>query len=183
MAQEFSYDDTRLRRMIDSLGAKERRKALSGGLRRIGKIVRDEAVKELRSSGLSSNKDVEKGIRVVVYRRNVIGFKVTVGTKKRRVNYSGLDATQRKAKAYKEKLRIVPLWAEGGTRERRTTRSGRLLGFSWKAKGKGRRTGSMPAFRFMDKAKDGALNKAANSFEREMVGYITKTALKYGGTF
>ena len=82
MGTDFTYDDTRLRRMFESFGEKQRRTAMRGAFRAAASNVRAGAVKELRSSGLRSNRDVEKGIRVVVYKK-ALGFKVTVGTKKK----------------------------------------------------------------------------------------------------
>lgn len=122
--------------MFESLGEKQRRTAMRGAFRAAASNVRAGAVKELRSSGLRSNRDVEKGIRVVVYKK-ALGFKVTVGTKKRRVNYGSKTGRELTEARRKERLRIVPLWAEGGTAERRTTRSGSFCGISWKRKGKG----------------------------------------------
>ena len=163
--------------MFESLGEKQRRTAMRGAFRAAASNVRAGAVKELRSSGLRSNRDVEK-----VYKK-ALGFKVTVGTKKRRVNYGSKTGRELTEARRKERLRIVPLWAEGGTAERRTTRSGSFCGISWKRKGKGRRTGAMPAFRFMEKAKGTALQTASEDLQRQMVSYVEKTALKYGGSF
>lgn len=163
--------------MFESFGEKQRRTAMRGAFRAAASNVRAGAVKELRSSGLRSNRDVEKGIRVVVYKK-ALGFKVTVGTKKRRVNYGSKTGRELTEARRKERLRIVPLWAEGGTAERRTTRSGSFCGISWKRKGKGRRTGAMPAFRFMEKAKGTALQTASEDLQRQMVSYVEKTALK-----
>ena len=72
MGTDFTYDDTRLRRMFESLGEKQRRTAMRGAFRAAASNVRAGAVKELRSSGLRSNRDVEKGIRVVVYKLSLI---------------------------------------------------------------------------------------------------------------
>ena len=93
--------------MFESLGEKQRRTAMRGAFRAAASNVRAGAVKELRSSGLRSNRDVEKGIRVVVYKK-ALGFKVTVGTKKRRVNYGSKTGRE---------LTEAPL---GGGRNRRT---------------------------------------------------------------
>lgn len=182
MAEAGKYDDTRLRLMFESLSEKHRRQALRGGFRKAAMNVRSAAVQELRSSGLRSNRDVEKGIRAVVYKK-VLGFKTTVGTKKHRVNYGDKSGKALSEARHREKLRIVPLWAEGGTAERRTTRTTSVFGHELRSKGRGRRTGAMPAFRFMERTKSGALENASTDLQKQLVTYVEKTALKYGGVF
>lgn len=80
MAQSIEYDDKNLQRLFAELEPKRRMQALKGGFRREANKVRKTAINNLRSS-ISSNKDLEKGVRAIVFKR-AAGFRVTVGTKK-----------------------------------------------------------------------------------------------------
>lgn len=177
---EFKYDDSRLMRMFEELEPKRRVQAMRGAFGQAAAVLRKEAVKNLRASGLKSNKHVEKGVRKVVWKKS-LGFRVTIGTRRKRVNYSGLSDSERKTKAHQAKDAIVPLWAEGGTGQRRTTKYNRFCGFTWARIGKGRRTGAMPVFRFMDKTKETFGPEVERTLKEKIVGNIEKTALKYGG--
>lgn len=79
MAQSIEYDDKNLQRLFAELEPKRRMQALKGGFRREANKVRKTAINNLRSS-ISSNKDLEKGVRAIVFKR-AAGFRVTVGTK------------------------------------------------------------------------------------------------------
>ena len=178
---DFYYDDKRLTALFEQLDAKARRKSLRGAMSAAARELRKDAVANLRQSGLKSNRHVEKGIRAVAY-RDKLGFRVTVGTKKHKVDYSGLDAAQKKTKAHQEKDAIVPLWAEGGTGKRRTTRSRRFSGFRLKSRGRGRSTGRMPAYRFMEKTRQTSAPKMETTVKGKIVEYVEKTAKKNGAT-
>ena len=155
---DFYYDDRRLMSMFEELEPRRRVQAMRGALRQAANEVRKKAVENLRASKLNSNRDVEKGIRSVVWKRS-LGFRVTIGTKKKRAK------NESKARARRA---IVPLWAEGGTDERHT--------------GRGRRTGEMPAFRFMEATK-GSMTDVETMVKEKIVANIEKTSLKYGGKF
>lgn len=161
---DFYYDDRRLMSMFEELEPRRRVQAMRGALRLAANELRKKAVENLRSSKLNSNRDVEKGIRSVVWKRS-LGFRVTIGTKKKRAK------NESKARARRA---IVPLWAEGGTDERHTGRSS----FS----GRGRRTGKMPAFRFMEATKE-SMTDVETTVKEKIVANIEKTSLKYGGKF
>lgn len=76
----FRYDDKNLQRLYGELDEKHRLKALRGAFRKEANRVRKEAIKNLRGSGIRTDKDLEKGVRSVVPRKR-LGFGVTVGTK------------------------------------------------------------------------------------------------------
>ncbi len=164
---EINSDTTRLWGMLRELEPKRQVQALRGGFRKAAQEVRKTAVRNLESSGLKGDvREVAKGIRAVVYRK-VAGFKVTVGTKKqKRADYSGMSSREaNKAKA-RRRLRIVPLWAEGGTSPRSTSR-----GFS---------RGSMPAFGFMERTDRDTEGYVGEIIRRNVAENIDKTARKYG---
>ena len=185
---DIYYDDTRLRRMIEELSPAHRRKALKGAFSSIGTKIRREAVLNMRRATaakktgpgtFASNKYVERGIRKVNYRR-VLGFRLTVGTKKQKVSYAGMDDKTRSVAAKRNReSAVVALWAEGGTVGRKTrstrTKRGRV--------GRGRPTGAMPAFRFMEKTKETGFEQATELVGAEVIKSIEKTALKYGASF
>lgn len=169
---EMTVDTRRLWEMLQELEPKRQAQALRGGIRRAASEVRRAAVRNLKGSGLNAPAEVQKGIRTVVYKR-IAGFKVTVGTKKRRAtSYAGMSRGEaNKAKA-RNRLPIVPLWAEGGTVERRT-------GGGWFSRGK--RRGRMPAYGFMEKTKRETGDSVAATIGRNMESNIEKTVRKYGG--
>ena len=178
---DFYYDDRRLMALFEALDQKARLKAMRGAMQAAARTLRKEAVANLRTSGLRSNKYVEKGIRAVAYKK-IVGFKVTVGTKKRKVDYSGMNAVQRKTKKHQLKDAIVPLWAEGGTANRRTMRTRSFFGLKISTKGKGRRTGALRAYGFMAKTKQTAAPAMEQTVREKIVEYVEKTAKKYGAT-
>lgn len=162
----FYYDDTRLMQMFSELEPKQRNRALRNGFRAAARTVRKLAIANLRASGLRSNRDVEKGIRCLVYRK-VAGFRVTVGTKRsKRTDYSTMSAGEAKALRRKKRLSVVPLWAETGT-ERRETK-------------KGQRRGGTRQYDYMTKTKAAAASTVEPVLKQNIVDYVEKTARKYG---
>ena len=67
MSSESTRDLEKLQKMFDALGDKKRRlTALKGAMRDCARKVRKVAVSRLRSSDkITSNKDLEKGIRAL----------------------------------------------------------------------------------------------------------------------
>lgn len=173
--------------MYEELTPAYRRKALKGAFSAIATKLRKEAVGNMRSataskktgpSGFASNRFVERGIRKVMYKRS-LGFRITVGTKKRKVDYSGLDEKGRKAKSKQEReSAIVALWAEGGTVGRNTRKTRTKRGI----RGRGHATGFMPSFRFMEKTKSIGFKEANRILEEEIIKSLEKTVTKYGST-
>ena len=85
MSSESTRDLEKLQKMFDALGDKKRRlTALKGAMRDCARKVRKVAVSRLRSSDkITSNKDLEKGIRALPYKK-VLGFKTTIMFDKKR---------------------------------------------------------------------------------------------------
>lgn len=166
MSDGLTYDTGKLWGMLQELEPKRRVQALKGGIRKASRETKRVAVANLRASGLRSNSKVEAGIRNVIF-KNRVGFRVTVGTKRgKRIDYSAMtkgEAAKAKAKA---RLRIVPLWAEGGTAIRQTRR--------------GYARGFMGDYRFMEKTQRDVDGKATEMMHRGIAENIKKTVEKYG---
>ena len=173
MAQdEFYYDDQRLQQLFAALDQKQRNAAIRGALRKAGNTLRKQAVASLRQSGLKSNRDVEKGIRYVPWKKGG-GFTVTIG--KKRTSRSKKPVDQRKAK-----LAIVPFWAEGGTEER-------IRRYSYRGSNHRIRrdptfsTGRLRPYRFMEKIEPDA-EKLHQEVIEKLISNIEKAANKAGGS-
>ena len=78
MAKTLEYDDTQLRQLFAEMDEKQRAKAMKGAFRSTANLLRRAAVANLRSD-LHSGKDLEKGVRALVFKQK-LGFRVTVGT-------------------------------------------------------------------------------------------------------
>lgn len=154
--------------MLQELEPKRQRQALQGGFRRTAAIVRRAAVANMKASGLHTNAEMIRSIRTVVYRK-ICGFKVTVGTKK--ISQSRLSKLDDKSAKRLQRMRLVPLWAEGGTK-RRTTKGGFLR--------KGKNRGSMPAYEFMKKTENEMKGEIDRLLKMEIEKNVEKTVKKYG---
>lgn len=84
---DVRYDDSKLRGLFSEMDVKLRLKSLKGAFRREANKVRRTAINNLRAD-LDSNRDLEKGIRAIVFKRQA-GFRVTVGTKRANKNGKG----------------------------------------------------------------------------------------------
>ena len=71
MARTIDYDDKNLQRLFAELEPKRRLQAIKGGFRREANQVRKTAINNLRSS-IQSNKDLEKGVRAIVFKRSLL---------------------------------------------------------------------------------------------------------------
>lgn len=165
----IDVDVNRLWEMLEELDPKQRAKALKQGLRMAARTVRRAAVRNMTSGSPAlqgRTSEVARGIRAVVYRK-AIGFRVTVGTK--RTNYK-TAARDNKEKAFR-RLRVVPLWAEGGTVQRRT-RGGLFR--------KGASRGSMRPYRFMERAERETMPGVETTIRKSIESSIEKTVKKYG---
>lgn len=166
---EFTYDDSNLERLFAELDPKQRLKALKGGFRRTANEVRKIAVGNLRASGLHSNRQLEKGIRALVFKRKA-GFRVTIGTKAptKKLNTRDKAAMHTNRRG---KTKPILVWAEGGTAPRRQKiRIGR-----W-----GRRTGLMPRYAFMEKTLEEVRGSVTEKLHAQIRENVQKVALKYG---
>ena len=172
----LEYDDENLMRLFEAIGEEGRRKALKSALTRAAGKLRRAAVKNLRNSGLHGvASEIEKGVRRSVY-KGELGFRVTISPRKR----DELDRLRQVSKEEKKlrKRRVIAFFAEGGTGERMTKDKTKF----WVRKRRGHRTGSMPAFPFMEKTKTDAAPQIEQELKEEIVKSIKRIAKKYGCT-
>ncbi len=185
----MTVDDEKLFKLFEALDPKQRKKAIKGALTRAGSKLRKAAVENLmtvvpktgkgkqKSSPLKAGKEMAKGIRRVNY-KDKIGFRVTIGTKKRKKGSKGPDY------GYYTNSRgltkPVLIWAEGGTDKRDTK-----TGSSWRGsrrKRRGHYTGRMPRYGFMEKTKTEMAPKVEAMLKEEINLNIQRIAKKYGCT-
>lgn len=169
MSAAFEYDDTNLQKLFAELQPKRRKQALKGGARRTAAKVRRVAVANLRSS-LRSNRQLEKGMRVVVFRR-IVGFSVTI--RPGRSNRGYYLSPRRRDGRYLPVL----LWAESGTKNR--YRKGKR---SFWGRKRGGYTGSMPRSGFMESTLSQVRGDVTETMHKEIENSIKKIAQKYGGS-
>lgn len=166
------YDDTQLQKLFTEMDVKHRKRALKGAFRREANQVRRTAINNLRSS-LHSNRDLEKGIRAIVFKK-AAGFRVTIGTKKANRNTGkgekGMHINRQGLK------KPVLIWAEGGTEQRKTKTKTRVL----VRERRSHNTGRMKRYGFMRKTQTDVRDKVTADLRNEIVESVTKTANKYG---
>lgn len=166
------YDDTQLQKLFAEMDVKHRKRALKGAFRREANQVRRTAINNLRSS-LHSNRDLEKGIRAIVFKK-AAGFRVTIGTKKaNRKTGKGEKGMHINRQGLKKPVLI---WAEGGTEQRKTKTKTRVF----VRKRRGHNTGRMKRYGFMRKTQTDVRDKVTADLRNEIVESVTKTANKYG---
>lgn len=169
---EVSYDDGNLRRLFAELEPKRRAQALKAGFRKTANKVRKQAVVNLRES-IHTDKDLEKGIRAIVFKR-VAGFRVTVGTRKANKNGKGEAGMHTKRRGLKKPVLI---WAEIGTKQRRTKGSGGKRAARLRS---AHNTGSMPRYGFMDKTRREVHDMITEDMHRSVIESVQRVAKKYG---
>ena len=166
------YDDTQLQKLFTEMDVKHRKRALKGAFRREANQVRRTAINNLRSS-LHSNRDLEKGIRAIVFKK-AAGFRVTIGTKKaNRKTGKGEKGMHINRQGLKKPVLI---WAEGGTEQRKTKTKTRFF----VRERRGHYTGRMKRYGFMRKTQTDVRDKVTANLRNEIVESVTKTANKYG---
>lgn len=166
------YDDTQLQKLFTEMDVKHRKRALKGAFRREANQVRRTAINNLRSS-LHSNRDLEKGIRAIVFKK-AAGFRVTIGTKKaNRKTGKGEKGMHINRQGLKKPVLI---WAEGGTEQRKTKTKIRVF----VRERRGHNTGRMKRYGFMRKTQTDVRDKVTADLRNEIVESVTKTANKYG---
>lgn len=173
MAEEIYYDDTRLQQLFAELEPKRRLQALRGGFRKTANKVRKVAINNLRSS-LSSNKDLEKGVRAIPYKKKAAGFRVTVGTKKANKNGKGEAGFHTNKRGLKKPVLI---WAELGTKDRKTKGNG---GRRAKRRRAAHRTGRMRTYGFMDKTQKSVSGWVSEDMHKMVADNVLRVAQKYG---
>lgn len=174
MAQSIDYNDRDLQRLFAELEPKRRLQAIKGGFRREANQVRKTAINNLRSS-IQSNKDLEKGVRTVLFKRKA-GFRVTVGTKRAGKNGKGEAGFHTNRQGLKKPILI---WAEGGTEERKTKpkngtrrRSARLRA--------SHSTGRMKRYGFMAQTLHSVRDTVTANIHEMVTDNVKKVAEKYG---
>lgn len=174
MAQNVAFDDRNLQQLFAEMEPKHRLQALRGGFRREANQVRKMAINNLRSS-IRSNKDLEQGVRAVVYKRSA-GFRVTIGTKRAGKNGKGEAGFHTNRQGLKKPVLI---WAEAGTQERQTKpkqgtrrRAGRMR--------EQHRTGRMKRYGFMEQTLNSVRDTVTADIHNLVLDNVEKIAKKYG---
>lgn len=174
MARTIDYNDENLQRLFAELEPKRRLQAIKGGFRREANQVRKTAINNLRSS-IQSNKDLEKGVRAIVFKRKA-GFRVTVGTKRAGKNGKGEAGFHTNRQGLKKPVLI---WAEEGTKERQTKpkkgtrrRAARLR--------TSHRTGRMKRYGFMAQTLTSVRDTVTTNIHEMVAENVQKVAEKYG---
>ena len=174
MAQNVAFDDRNLQQLFAEMEPKRRLQALRGGFRREANQVRKTAINNLRSS-IRSNKDLEQGVRAVVYKISA-GFRVTIGTKRAGKNGKGEAGFHTNRQGLKKPVLI---WAEAGTQERQTKpkqgtrrRAGRMR--------EQHRTGRMKRYGFMEQTLNSVRDTVTADIHNLVLDNVEKIAKKYG---
>lgn len=174
MARTIDYNDENLQRLFAELEPKRRLQAIKGGFRREANQVRKTAINNLRSS-IQSNKDLEKGVRAIVFKRKA-GFRVTVGTKRAGKNGKGEAGFHTNRQGLKKPVLI---WAEEGTKERQTKpkkgtrrRAARLRA--------SHRTGRMKRYGFMVQTLNSVRGTVTANIHKMVTENVEQVAKKYG---
>lgn len=170
---EARYDDSNLQRLFAELEPKQRLQALKGGFRREAGQVRKTAINNLRSSGIRTDRDLESGVRAVVFKQQA-GFRVTVGTKAGKKQY-GFHKNRR------GELKPILLWAELGTEDRRTKSNSGKHTRQWTGRLRsGHYTGRMKRYGFMAQTLDQVSGTVTENLHNEIIQNVEKVAKKYG---
>lgn len=151
--------------MFSELSPGNRAKVFRGALRRTATKVRRMAVGYLLSSGLGHAKEMQRGIRSGI-RRKSLGFFVTVATGR---NGSGIHRNRF------GKLKPILIWAEDGTKLRKTRSKSRIF----TRKRKGHTTGSMPAYGFIDASRQ-SLGGIESGLRTSLAESVVRVAKRYG---
>lgn len=162
---DFKYDDSNLQKLFKELEPKQRVKTLRAAFRIAGNKVRKAAVSNIRQS-LNSNKELEKGVKVKVWKRYA-GFRVTVG--------SGYYQSKRFSGQFARKVPVLR-WADTGTDARKTKRKSALFG-------KGRKshaTGRVKRYGFMAKTLSQVESSVTGYIQDSVIMVVKRTAKKYG---
>lgn len=183
MARVLTYTDHNLEQFWEELGPKRRVQAMRGTMRKEANYVRKTAVGNLRSSGLRTDADLERGVRQVVF-KNTLGFRVTVGTKGRKTRKNPNAKTYGYHKNRRGQEKPILIWAEDGTKERHTKHRGFLGGRLRAITNIGRRgyRGRMPHYAFMAKTRRETATSVTGGFSDAFRETVAKIALKYGCT-
>ena len=188
MAEQIHYDDSNLRQLFVELEPERRLQAIKGGFKRVANQVRKTAINNLRSSGLRTDKDLERGVRAIVFKR-AAGFRVTIGTKKNGKKKSRMDEViagrdssnnwhNYHVNRRGQELPIL-IWAEEGTAQRRTKHKGKhRRGYTRKREQHS--TGRMRRYGFMAQTLSGVRGTVTDDVHNMVMENVEKVAKKYG---
>lgn len=172
MAADVKYDDGNLQRLFAELEPKRRTQALKAGFRKTANTVRKKAVGNLREA-IHTDRDLEKGVRAIVFKQKA-GFRVTIGTKKAGKNGKGEAGMHTNRRGLKKPVLI---WAEEGTKQRRTKGNGGKRAARLRA---AHNTGSMPRYGFMAKTRNEVRETVTEDMHRLVTENVERVAKKYG---
>ena len=172
MADDIRYNDGNLQPLFAELEPRRRAQALRGGFRKVANKMRNKAVANLREA-IHTDKDLEKGVRAIVYNR-MAGFRVTIGTKKAGKNGKGEAGMHTNRRGLKKPVLI---WAEEGTKDRKTKSSGGKRAARYRA---AHRTGRMPKYGFMAKTKAEMRDSVTADIRKMVAENVERVAKKYG---
>lgn len=191
MSAPITYDDSNLQKLFADMEPKRRLQALKGAFRRLAKDVRKVAVSNLRAS-IRSDRDLENGIRALVLKRKA-GFSVTIGSKKMKGRYQGKRNGVRRYNRARStwtdfayhmnrqgKEKPVLIWAEAGTKWRRTKSRVRVRGANGKWYTAYYSRGFMRRYGFMDKTAKQVEATTTEKLKDELRTSVEKIAKKYG---
>lgn len=174
MVRTIDYNDENLQRLFAELEPKRRLQAIKGGFRKEANQVRKTVINNLRSS-IQSNKDLEKGVRAILFKRKA-GFRVTVGTKRAGKNGKGEAGFHTNRQGLNKPILI---WAEEGTGERKTKpkqgtrrRAARLRA--------SHRTGRMKRYGFMVQTLNSVRGTVTANIHKMVTENVEQVAKKYG---
>jgi hypothetical protein len=177
MADSIEFDDRNLQQLFAEMEPKRRLQALRGGFRREANQIRKTAINNLRSNAgengktLRTDKDLEKGIRAVVFKRSA-GFRVTIGTTKGN-KQAGYHTNRRGEK------KPILIWAEEGTKER-ASKPKRGTRRRADRKREQHRTGRMPRYGFMRQTLSDVEGTVTQDLHAMVLDNVEKIAKKYG---
>lgn len=185
MPKVLEYDDSQLQKLFAELDEKERAKAMKGAFRASANVLKRAAIQNLRSS-IRSDRDLEKGVRALVFKRR-LGFRVNVGTVLKKSKDKTRYTTKKGFHLNRQGLeKPVLIWAEDGTKERRLKGSRGThktkRGFRKRYLFNGAFRGRMPAYQFMVKANQQTGPQMTQTMQENFRKSVEKTAKKYGCT-
>lgn len=172
MAKVLEYVDRNLQQLFAEMEPKRRLQAIKGAFRKSANRVRRIAVNNLRSS-VQSNKDLEKGIRSIVFREKA-GFRVTIGTRKANRAGKGEVGFHTNRQGLKKPILI---WAEEGTKLRRTKSNGKRRALRLRS---AHSTGRMRRYGFLAKTLESVRYTVTADLHKEVINNVHRVSKKYG---
>ena len=186
--------------LLREMNGRQIKNSLKGGFRRVGKKVREMALRHLISDGpavAGDMSDWKKGLRLRIYPKGN-GFMLTVkprkgkseqGMHKNRRYGKTITRGARRGTVNTRKLPVI-MWAEDGSRERHVgARVGGSSFFSlsrWTGRKvrnyqrSGHSTGRMPSYRFLEKSEAEGYRIVESDLGKDVEEAVMKAAKKAG---